>query len=118
MTVSHGTKGTQGKSGRRSEALAASTSHKVGCARAVRDLNVPRDVRQAVGNQSAIEILEACSCSKSFTRQLYVMEQLQFCASRMRAAAAEWLTKSCAVAAEGGGMCDRGSGDVRRCLRA
>ena len=30
-----------------------------------REPNVPRGVRQAAGNRSALEILEACSCAKS-----------------------------------------------------
>ena len=62
-----------------------------------------------------------CSCTKSGTRQMYVSQQLQCSArcaprsrqvSRIRAAAAEWKSRSRAVAAVRGSMRDRGSGDV------
>ena len=36
--------------------------------RGSRELNVPRDVRQALGHWSAFEIMEACACTNSDTR--------------------------------------------------
>ena len=68
---------TDGRSGRRSNVLAASTSHEAGRAKVVRELHVPRSVLQAQGNRSAIGVPEACSCTKSDTRWLYVKQQLQ-----------------------------------------
>ena len=72
MTVSISNKGNEHRLKKRmgDEVLAASTSHEAGRARVVRELNVARGVRQALGNRSAIEILEACSCMKSDTRLL------------------------------------------------
>ena len=63
MTVSIRIKSNEQKdrrSGRGGEVLVASTSHEAGRARVVRELNVPRCTRQALGNRNAVEILEAC----------------------------------------------------------
>ena len=67
ISVSKGTN-TGGRSGRGAGVLAAPTSHEAGRARGVRELNVPRGVRQVLGNWSAMGVPEACSWTKSDTR--------------------------------------------------